>query len=108
MPAHAAISASPKAPLRDTRDYKIPIRIRRHVSHVAALRSIPARFEVTFTQFPAEGDKRGRLGPGLGSGVGFEEEESLAAKAAERTPLYSAGSSNSEIAQKILLHFAAT
>ena len=50
---------------------------------------IPARFEVTFTQFPGEGESRGGLATGLGLGLGVvaEEEESLEEKAAERGPL---------------------
>jgi hypothetical protein len=47
---------------------------------------IPARFEVTFTQFPGKGEKRG-FATGLGMGVVAEEEEPLEAKAAERAPL---------------------
>jgi hypothetical protein len=70
--------------------------------------AIPARFEVTFTQLPSDGDKRGRLAAGLGLGGVVEEDESLAANATERPPLYSVSSSNSETAQEILQHFAAT
>src|SRR3954453_20394214 len=70
--------------------------------------AIPARFEVTFTQFPSDGDKRGRSAAGLGRGFVVEEDDSLAANTTERPPPYSVCSSNSEIAQDILQHFAAT
>lgn len=45
---------------------------------------------------------------GLELGVVVEEDESLAANATECPPLYSVSSSNSETAQEILQHFAAT
>jgi len=48
---------------------------------------IPARLEVTFTQFPGEGEDRGELATGPGLGVVAEEEESLAAKTGERVQL---------------------
>jgi len=62
--------------------------------------------EVTFTQFPGEGEDRGGLATerGLGLAVVAEEEDSLAAKAVDRGSLCS---SNSEIVQKTTKHFVA-
>ena len=66
---------------------------------------IPARLEVTFTQFPGEGERRSGLSSELGLGLGLAavaEEEWLEAKAAERETLSSVCSENNATNKRTL------